>query len=137
VTAALAASGLPADRFCVETGPVPPARLAELAAEPRTLVFVDVDPAAVAAAFGPDRPAALYPPDRPVARGPVGALAGTGVLVVAGAPAVAAVRPDDAGLRAEVADHEAGGTPRREAIALVARRHGLPRREVYQAVITR
>jgi 16S rRNA (cytidine1402-2'-O)-methyltransferase len=132
--AALAVSGLPSDRFCVEDARDP----ARLATEPRTLVFPDPGPLAeLAAALGADRPAVLCRPDGTVLRAPLGALAGPGVLVVAGAPAVAMVRPDDAGLRAEVARHEAGGTPRRDAITLVAREHGLPRREVYQAVITR
>ncbi len=141
VITALALSGLPCDRFCVEDRRPAPPRLAELATEPRTLVFVEPGAwADLAAAFGADRPAALYRPGAEVLREPLGALAAAdpapGVLVVAGAPAAAPVRPDDAGLRAEVAGHEAGGTPRRDAIALVARRHGLPKREVYQAVVT-
>jgi 16S rRNA (cytidine1402-2'-O)-methyltransferase len=45
------------------------------------------------------------------------------------------VRPDDADLAAAVAELEADGTPRKEAIAAVARRHGLPKREVYNAVV--
>src|SRR5436190_404327 len=45
-------------------------------------------------------------------------------------------KPGDGRLRAEVAGHEAGGTPRKAAIALVAKTYGLPKREVYQAVVT-
>jgi len=160
VTTALALSGLPTDRFCFE-GFLPRkpgerrTRLAELAAERRTLVFFEAPHRVAAtlsdlsAAFGADRPAAvcreLTKTYEEVVRRPLGALAGWAAadpprgeitLVVAGAPAVSAVRPDDAGLRAEVAGHEAGGTARRDAIALVARQHGLPKREVYQAVIT-
>ena len=135
--AALALSGLPSDRFCVEDGRDPTV----LATEPRTLVLPDPGPLAeLVAAFGADRPAALCRPDGTVLREPLGTLAaadpGPGVLVVAGAPVTPAVRPDDAGLRAEVAGHVAGGTARRDAIILVARAHGLPRREVYQAVIS-
>ena len=135
---ALAVSGLPSDRFCVEDGP--PREPARLATEPRTLVFREPGRLAdLAAAFGADRPAVLCGPDGTVLRGSLGELAeaGPGVLVVAGAPAVSVARPDDASLRAEVAGHEVGGTPRRDAITLVARRYGLPRREVYQAVVTR
>src|SRR5947208_16449172 len=70
VTTALAVSGLPCDRFCFE-GFVPRrpgerrARLASLAAEPRTLVFFEAPHrlaatlADLAAAFGPDRAAAV------------------------------------------------------------------------------
>src|SRR3989440_551529 len=158
VTTALALSGLPSDRFCFE-GFLPRkagerrSRLAELATERRTLVFFE-SPHRVAAtladlaeAFGADRPAALCreltKTYEEVVRRPLGALAGLApfrgeiTLVVGGAPAGAAVRPDDAGLRAAVAGHEASGTTRRDAIALVARELGLPKREVYQAVITR
>ncbi len=160
VTTALALSGLPTDRFCFEG--FPPRRpgerrahLAELATERRTLVFFEAPHrvaatlADLAAAFGADRPAALCreltKTYEEVLRRPLGALAewaaadpprGEITLVVAGAPAASAVRPDDAGLRAAVAGHEAGGTPRRDAIALVAREYGLPKREVYQAVVT-
>jgi 16S rRNA (cytidine1402-2'-O)-methyltransferase len=76
-----------------------------------------------------------------VVRGTLGTLAervgeprGEITLVVGGAvPAVE--RPDDGQLAAEVAGHEAGGTPRKEAIALVALEYGLPKRDVYQAVL--
>jgi 16S rRNA (cytidine1402-2'-O)-methyltransferase len=156
VTTALALSGLPTDRFCFE-GFLPRragerrARLAELATERRTLVLFEAPHRIaatlgdLAAAFGADRPAALCreltKTYEEIVRRPLGELAagdpprGEITLVVAGAPATPAQRPDDAGLRAEVADHEAGGTARRDAIALVARRHGLPRREVYQVVV--
>jgi 16S rRNA (cytidine1402-2'-O)-methyltransferase len=159
VTTALALSGLPSDRFCFE-GFLPRkagerrARLAELATERRTLVLFEAPHriaatlADLAAVFGADRPAAvcreLTKTYEEVVRRPLGGLAdwaaaepprGEITLVVAGAPAAPAVRPDDAGLRAAVAGHEAAGTARRDAIALVARAHGLPKREVYQAVI--
>ena len=160
VTTALALSGLPTDRFCFE-GFLPRkagerrARLAELAGEPRTLVLFEAPHrlaatlADLAAAFGADRPAAvcreLTKTYEEVLRRPLGGLAqwagaqpprGEITLVVGGAPAVPVVRPDDGRLRAEVAGHEAGGTPRKAAIALVAKTYGLPKREVYQAVVT-
>ena len=55
-------------------------------------------------------------------------------LVVAGAPPAAASRPPDEALRAEVAEAEAAGSSRRDAIAAVAERHGVRRREVYAIV---
>jgi 16S rRNA (cytidine1402-2'-O)-methyltransferase len=160
VTTALALSALPSDRFCFE-GFLPRrpgerrARLAELATERRTLVLFEAPHrlaatlADLAAAFGADRPAAvcreLTKTYEEVLRRPLGELAGWAAaepprgeitLVVGGAPAPTGVRPDDADLRAEVAGHEAAGTPRKAAIALVATAYGLPKREVYQAVVT-
>jgi 16S rRNA (cytidine1402-2'-O)-methyltransferase len=160
VTTALALSGLPSDRFCFEGFPprqpaARRARLAGLAAEPRTLVFFEA-PHRVAAtladlarALGEDRPAALCreltKTYEEVLRLPLGELAaraaqdpprGEITLVVAGAPVTAASRPADADLLAEVAELESGGTPRRDAIAAVARSHGLPRREVYNLVVS-
>jgi len=159
VTTALALSGLPCDRFCFEGFPPrkPGERrgyLAGLAAEPRTLVFFEAPHrvagtlADLAAAFGPDRPAALCreltKTYEEVRRAPLGELAagvadappkGEITLVVAGAPAGPATRPADPELAAEVADREAAGTARKEAIAEVARAHALPKREVYDAVL--
>ena len=68
-------------------------------------------------------------------------------LVVAGAPGPARVRPGEPGSLtgagvptldeavAAVAAREAAGTPRKLAIAAVAREAGLPKREVYNAVV--
>jgi 16S rRNA (cytidine1402-2'-O)-methyltransferase len=42
---------------------------------------------------------------------------------------------DAAAAAAEVAAREAAGTPRKEAIAAVAAESGLPRRDVYNAVV--
>ncbi|HLL67869.1 MAG TPA: 16S rRNA (cytidine(1402)-2'-O)-methyltransferase [Micromonosporaceae bacterium] len=159
VTTALAVSGLPCDRFCFEG--FPPRRPAErraafarLATEPRTLVLFEAPHrvaatlADLAAAFGADRPAALCreltKTYEEVRRGTLGALVeGAGqspprgeiTLVVGGAPAAEAVRPADADLAAEVAGLESDGTPRKDAIADVARSYGLPKREVYAAVV--
>jgi 16S rRNA (cytidine1402-2'-O)-methyltransferase len=166
VTAALAVSGLPTDRFCFEGFPPRGAgarqrRFAELATEPRTMVFfesrrrVAATLAELAAAFGPDRQAVacreLTKTHEEIARGTLAELAGwaeRGVLgeitlVVAGAPARARPKPDAPGWAAsvaaavaEVAAREAAGMPRKLAIAAVAADSGLPKREVYNAVVT-
>jgi 16S rRNA (cytidine1402-2'-O)-methyltransferase len=157
VLTALAVSGLPVDRFCFE-GFLPRKagergrRLAGLAAEDRTMVFFEAPHrtgatlAAMAEAFGPDRAAAvcreLTKTHEEVRRGPLADLvawAGDGVrgevtLVVAGAEPVAALADDPGTLRAAVADREAGGMSRKEAIAEVARLSGVPRRDVYDLV---
>ena len=70
ITAALAVAGLPTDRFCFEgflpaRGGERRARLEEVAADPRTLVFfeaphrIEESLADLAAVFGPDRRAAV------------------------------------------------------------------------------
>jgi 16S rRNA (cytidine1402-2'-O)-methyltransferase len=157
VLTALAVSGLPVDRFCFE-GFLPrkagerSRRLAGLAAEERTMVFFEAPHrthaalAAMAAAFGDDRAAAvcreLTKTHEEVRRGPLASLvewAADGVrgevtIVVTGAEAVAAVAADPDSYRAAVADLEATGTPRKEAIVQVARLAGVPKREVYDAV---
>ncbi|WUI05688.1 16S rRNA (cytidine(1402)-2'-O)-methyltransferase [Micromonospora sp. NBC_00421] len=158
VTTALALSGLPCDRFCFE-GFLPRspggrrARLRALADEPRTLVLFEAPHriaaalADLAAAFGADRPAALCreltKTYEEVVRRPLGELAdwaargeprGEITLVVAGAPEAPAERPDDDTLRAQVADREAAGMSRRDAISEVATGYGLRRRDVYTVV---
>lgn len=158
MTTALALSGLPTDRFCFEgflprTGGPRRARLRALAAEERTLVFFEAPHrvasalADLAGAFGADRPAALCreltKTYEEVLRRPLGELAswaatgeprGEITLVVAGAPVVATPPPADADLRAAVADLEATGTSRRDAIAAIATEYGLRRRDVYAVV---
>jgi 16S rRNA (cytidine1402-2'-O)-methyltransferase len=159
VTTALALSGLPCDRFCFEG--FPPrrpgerrSRLAGLAAEPRTLVFFEAPHrlaatlADAAAAFGPSRPAAvcreLTKTYEEVRRGALAELAswaaegevrGEVTVVGAGAPAGSAEVPDAARLAEDVASVEADGLDRKSAIADVARRHGVPKRLVYDAVV--
>jgi 16S rRNA (cytidine1402-2'-O)-methyltransferase len=158
VTTALALSGLPCDRFCFE-GFLPRkpgerrARLAELVAESRTLVFFEAPHriaatlGALAAVFGADRDAAvcreLTKTYEEVRRAPLGVLAtwaadgdprGEITLVVAGAP-VAVDRPADGDLLAAVAQREAAGTPRKEAIVEVAKAHNVPKRDVYNLVV--
>ncbi|WP_422771892.1 16S rRNA (cytidine(1402)-2'-O)-methyltransferase [Plantactinospora sp. WMMC1484] len=158
VTTALALSGLPTDRFCFEgflprAGGPRRARLRALAAEERTLVLfeaphrVSAALADLATTFGADRPAALCreltKTYEEVLRRPLGELAewaaageprGEITLVVAGAPAVAAPPPDVADLRAAVAEREARGSSRRDAVTAVATEYGLRRRDVYAAV---
>jgi 16S rRNA (cytidine1402-2'-O)-methyltransferase len=153
VTTALALSGLPSDRFVFEGFlPRTPAnrrsRLRELAAEPRTLVFFEAPHritgalADLAATFGEDRPAAVC---RELTKTyeEVASLAAWAVespprgeitLVVGGAPARPAERPDDDELRAAVAAQEAGGRSRRDAIQAVADEYGLKKRDVYALV---
>jgi len=156
VTAALAVSGLPSDRFCFEGFPPrrdgPRARrFAGLAAEPRTMVFFEAGRragatlAGLAAAFGPGRRAVvcreLSKTHEEIRRGTLGELAewaadgllGEVTLVVAGRDQAPAM--DAAAAAAEVAAREAAGTPRKEAIAAVAAESGLPRRDVYNAVV--
>lgn len=158
VTTALALSGLASDRFCFEgflprtSGPRR-ARLNALATEERTLVFFESPHRVVAAladladAFGADRSAALCreltKTYEQVLRRPLGELASWAVaekprgeitLVVAGASAPAAQRPDDEALRAAVAAREATGRSRRDAVAEVSVEYGLRRREVYDIV---
>jgi len=157
VLTALAVSGLPVDRFCFEgflprKGGERSRRLAELATEPRTMVFFEAPHrtaaalAAMASAFGDDRPAAvcreLTKTHEEVRRGPLVDLvawAADGVrgevtIVVAGAPPAPSLGPDPDMWRAAVADLERGGTPRKAAIAQVAQAAGVPKRQVYDAV---
>ena len=157
VLTALAVSGLPVDRFCFE-GFLPrkagerARRLADLAAEQRTMVFFEAPHrtetalAAMAEAFGADRPAAvcreLTKTHEEVRRGPLADLvawAAEGVrgevtVVVQGATDVRTVGPTPDDWRAAVAALETAGTSRKDAIADVARAAAVPKREVYDAV---
>ena len=157
VLTALAVSGLPVDRFCFE-GFLPrkagerARALAGLAGEERTLVFFEAPHrtaaalAALAEAFGADRPAAvcreLTKTHEEVRRGPLGDLVGwaeDGVrgevtIVVSGATAGSGVAQDAESLRDAVAALEDAGEPRKEAIRSVAARAGVPKRRVYDAV---
>jgi 16S rRNA (cytidine1402-2'-O)-methyltransferase len=157
VTAALAVSGLPSDRFCFEGFPPrrdgPRARrFAELRAEPRTMVFfesrrrVGQTLAELAEAFGPARRAVacreLTKTHEEIRRGTLAELtawaAGTPLgeitLVVAGATAAAGPM-SVADAVAAVAEREAAGMPRKAAIAAVVVDSGLRRRDVYNAVV--
>ena len=156
VTMALAVSGEPGDRFVFE-GFLPrkagerARRLAALAGEERTLVFFEAPHrteatlTAMAEAWGADRAAAvcreLTKTHEQIRRGGLTDLVGwaeDGVrgevtIVVAGA-VPESVPADPTAYRSAVADLEAAGTPRKEAISQVAKAAGVPKREVYDAV---
>lgn len=158
VLTALAVSGLPVDRFCFE-GFLPrkagerARRLASLAAEPRTMVFFEAPHRtgaaleAMASAFGPDRRGAvcreLTKTHEEVRRGGLADLAvwaaegvrGEVTIVVEGAAPDTDLPTDPASLAALVAEaQDEGGLTRKDAILDVARRTGLPKRDVYDAV---
>jgi len=157
VLTALAVSGLPVDRFCFE-GFLPRKqgergrRLAALAAEERTLVFFEAPHrtaaalAAMAEAWGGDRSAAvcreLTKTHEEVRRGSLDELAawaaegvrGEVTIVVAGTTPGAGQPTDDDSLRAAVAEHEATGLSRKDAVVAVARAVGVPKRQVYNSV---
>ena len=157
VLTALAVSGLPVDRFCFE-GFLPrkagerSRRLADLGAEPRTMVFFEAPHRTAAAleamrdVFGADRAAVvcreLTKTHEEVRRGPLADLVtwaadgirGEVTIVVAGADPAAAVATDPASLRAAVAGLEESGMRRKDAIAAVAVQAGIPKRDVYQVV---
>ena len=162
VLTALAVSGLPVDRFCFEG--FPPRKVGErdrafaaLAAEPRTMVFFESPHrtrstlAGLADALGADRPAAvcreLTKTYEEVARGTLADLVawadaqehgvrGEVTLVVAG-HVPAAVDLDADALRARVAEAEATGLSRKDAIARVVADTGVRKRVVYDAAHAR
>ncbi len=155
VLMALAVSGLPVDRFAFEGFPSRKAgerlrALQALAGERRTMIFfeaphrLDATLAAMATAFGDDRPAAvcreLTKTYEEVRRGGLRALArwaaegvrGEITIVVGGAPEVAA-DPDSA-LRA-VQERVAAGERLKDVTADVAAATGLSRKELYNAAL--
>ncbi|MFI8231985.1 16S rRNA (cytidine(1402)-2'-O)-methyltransferase [Streptomyces sp. NPDC085900] len=158
VLTALALSGLPVDRFCFE-GFLPRkagerlTRLKEVAEERRTLVYfeaphrLDDTLAAMAEAFGADRRAAvcreLTKTYEEVRRGPLAELAewaaagvrGEITVVVEGAPERGAQDVSAEELVRRVRLREEAGERRKEAIAAVAAQAGLPKREVFDAVV--
>ena len=160
VTAALAVSGLPSDRFCFE-GFLPrragerSRRLADLAAQPRTMVFFEsprrltVTLAELAEAFGDERRAVvcreLTKTHEEVRRGTLAELAawaaggvrGEITLVVAGGGGGQAGRMTLPEAADEVAERVAAGASRKDAAAAVAAEFGLRRRAVYEAAVHR
>ncbi|SOE13180.1 16S rRNA (cytidine1402-2'-O)-methyltransferase [Streptomyces sp. 2323.1] len=158
VLTALAVSGLPVDRFCFE-GFLPRkagerrTRLREVADERRTLVYfeaphrLDDTLAAMAEIFGADRRAAvcreLTKTYEEVKRGPLDDLAswaaegvrGEITIVVEGAPEAGPQELDAEELVRRVRVREEAGERRKEAIAAVAADAGLPKREVFDAVV--
>jgi 16S rRNA (cytidine1402-2'-O)-methyltransferase len=156
VLTALAVSGLPVDRFCFE-GFLPrkagerSRRLAAVADDERTMVFFEAPHRthatlqAMASVLGAERRGAvcreLTKTHEEVRRGTLAELvdwADAGVrgevtIVVDGAAPAEAVT-DPVILAALVAEDEADGIPRKQAILDVARRSGVPKRVVYDAV---
>ena len=157
VLTALAVSGLPVDRFCFE-GFLPrkagerARALAALADERRTMVFFEAPHRlaatleALADAFGAERPVAvcreLTKTYEEIVRGPVaealawaraGEVRGEVTLVVQGAPE--AEPADPASLVPEVQLLCDAGRRLKEAVAEVAERHGVPKRELYAAAL--
>jgi 16S rRNA (cytidine1402-2'-O)-methyltransferase len=156
VLTALAVSGLPVDRFCFE-GFLPrkpgerARRLGALEQEQRTLVFFEAPHRThatlktMADVLGGERRGAvcreLTKTHEEVRRGPLADLVawaepgvrGEVTIVVEGAAAPEAVT-DPAVLVERVAEEEETGATRKEAIREVARRSGVPKRVVYDAV---
>jgi 16S rRNA (cytidine1402-2'-O)-methyltransferase len=157
VTTALAVSGLPSDRFCFE-GFLPRkagerrARLGQLAAERRTAVLFEAPHrlaaslADMVAVLGGERRAVvcreLTKTHEEVRRGTLSELAewaaggvlGEVTVVLAGAPEPE-VDLTPAELVRQVGVRVAAGLTRKEAVATVAQETGLPKREVYDAVV--
>jgi 16S rRNA (cytidine1402-2'-O)-methyltransferase len=156
VLVALALSGLPVDRFCFEgflprKGGARARRLAELAGEPRTMVFFEAPHrtaatlAAMVECFGADRRGAvcreLTKIHEEIRRGPLAGLAswaessevrGEVALVVAGAgPAAADLSSGVAEVRALVR----GGTKLKQAVATVAQTSGLAKNVLYEQAL--
>ncbi len=155
VLTALAVSGLPVDRFCFE-GFLPrkagerSRRLSGLAAEVRTMVFFEAPHrtaetlAVMASALGSERRAAVCreltktheevrrATLQELARWAEGGVRGEVTIVVSGAEV--AVTDDPETLKALVAEREAAGIPRKQAIAEVAKEAGVPKRMVYDLV---
>jgi 16S rRNA (cytidine1402-2'-O)-methyltransferase len=158
VLTALALSGLPVDRFCFE-GFLPRkagerlGRLREVAQERRTLVYfeaphrLDDTLVAMAEVFGAERRAAvcreLTKTYEEVKRGGLGELAawaadgvrGEITVVVEGAPEAGPGELDADELVRRVRVREEAGERRKEAIVAVAAEAGLPKREVFDAVV--
>ncbi|MDR1386911.1 MAG: 16S rRNA (cytidine(1402)-2'-O)-methyltransferase [Propionibacteriaceae bacterium] len=154
---ALAVSGLPVDRFCFEgflprrPGPRR-ARLAELAAEPRTMVFFEAPHrlaeflADARDSFGPQRAGAicreLTKTYEEVVRGPLTELATWAEGEVRGevTVVVAGLDPDQADPAVALAWAErlvADGAKPAAAVAEAARRHAVDRHDLYQALLAR
>ncbi|MEZ7006204.1 16S rRNA (cytidine(1402)-2'-O)-methyltransferase [Streptomyces sp. AD55] len=158
VLTALALSGLPVDRFCFE-GFLPRkagerlGRLREVAGERRTLVYfeaphrLDDTLAAMAEVFGGGRRAAvcreLTKTYEEVRRGPLAELAdwaaegvrGEITVVVEGAPEQDPAEIGAGELVRRVRAREDAGERRKEAIAAVAAELGVPKRDVFDAVV--
>lgn len=158
VLMSLAVSGLPVDRFCFEgflprrTGERERA-LAELAGEPRTMVFFEAPHrlaatlTSMASALGPDRPAAvcreLTKTYEEVRRGSLAELAawasegvkGEITVVVSGAPPAAASGAQPADVIPEILERVAAGERLKDVTRDVAARTGLSAKALYDAAV--
>jgi 16S rRNA (cytidine1402-2'-O)-methyltransferase len=157
--AGLVVSGLATERFVFE-GFLPPKggergrRLARLAVDERTVVLYEAPHrlrrtvADLGAACGPERRVALAREltkvHEEVWRGTLGQAAerlarveprGEYVVVVAGAPPVAATEADGDTIAAALARRLAAGDDKRSAVAAVAVELGLPKRAVYEVAV--
>ncbi|WP_420624714.1 16S rRNA (cytidine(1402)-2'-O)-methyltransferase [Candidatus Poriferisodalis sp.] len=153
--AALAVSGLPAQRWAMEgflprSGDARAARIAEIAAWERTVVLLESPKrvgatlADLADACGNDRPAVvareLTKLHEEVSRGTLGELATRfadhpkGEIVVVIGPA-ARKAPSDDEIRAELETEFAAGASARDAAAAVARKLGAGRNRVYPLAV--
>jgi 16S rRNA (cytidine1402-2'-O)-methyltransferase len=157
VLAALAVSGLPADRFVFEgflprRGPARRARFAELAREARTTVCFESPHrladtlGELAATLGPDRPVVLAREltklHEEVFRGTlaeavahVGASPPRGEQVIVLGGATPAPEASDEEVRAEARAAVDAGLSAKDAAAQVAARLGVSRRRAYDAVV--
>jgi 16S rRNA (cytidine1402-2'-O)-methyltransferase len=155
LTTALVASGLPTARFVFEgflprAGRARAARLADLAAERRTIVVYEAPHRVLrtlddlAAELGGDRPVTvareLTKLHETIVRGTLGDVQlgeprGEYVLVIAGAPERDAPVDEDA-IRAAVRQGRAAGLSRRDAAADAAKRLGVPRRVAYDLAVS-
>lgn len=158
VTTAIAISGLPVDRFTFE-GFLPrkagdrQRRLESLATEPRTMVFFEAPHRtrealeAMRDAFGADRRMAvcreLTKTYEEVVRGTLADAVAWAAGEVLGEVTVVVSGRDEDDVReltpalyvAEVEARIAAGTDRKEAVVEVAKALGVPRRDVYDAVV--
>ncbi|GAA1395290.1 16S rRNA (cytidine(1402)-2'-O)-methyltransferase [Luteococcus peritonei] len=154
VLTALAVSGLPVDRFCFEgflprQGGPRRRRLAELAAEPRTMVFFEAPHRLAdfltdcAAELGADRPAAvcreLTKPHEQVARGSLAELAERAEELARGEICVVVQgreqTTDATDALALVQQRIAQGEKLSAAVAEVAQLTGANRKQLYQAAL--
>jgi 16S rRNA (cytidine1402-2'-O)-methyltransferase len=156
VTALVSVAGLPADRFVFEgflpSRPGPRAvRLAALAGEPRALVFLEAARrlpgflAAAEEALG-DRPAVLAREltkrHEEIVRGTLGGLRrqslelrGEVTVLVGGAPEASAQASDVPSLDDAIRAARADGRSVKEIASDLARRTGVPRRDVYRRAL--
>ncbi len=156
VIAALVGSGLPTARFVFEgflprSGAERRRRLAEIAAEQRTVVLYEAPHRVVRTiadlieVCGPDRPVAvareltkLY---ETIVRGALGSIElgeprGEYVIVLGGAPSTP-VEVDDDSIAARVDAELAAGVSTRDAAARVSTALGVPRRRAYDIAVAR